>query len=94
LRKIFGSVRNENGSWRIRMNYELIENTDTVRFMESRRIAWLGHVMVMDDKRIPKRILEWKTIGTRTSRETKEEMDCRYRRIYSNNGNKTVEKPM
>ena len=50
------------------MNYErnkLIENADVVRFIKSRRIAWLGHVMRMDDKRTPKRILEWKLIGTR-----------------------------
>jgi hypothetical protein len=51
------------------MNYELNEligNTDVVRFMKSRRIAWLGHVMRMDGKRTPKRILQWKPIGTRT----------------------------
>jgi hypothetical protein len=50
------------------MNYklsELIENADTVRFIKSRRIAWLDHVMWMDDKRTPKRILEWKPIGRR-----------------------------
>ena len=50
------------------MNYELnklIENADIVRFIKSRTIAWLGHVMWMDDKRIPKRLLEWKPIGTR-----------------------------
>jgi hypothetical protein len=50
------------------MNYELdklIENADIVRFIESRRIAWLGHVMWMDDKSTPKRILEWKPVGTR-----------------------------
>jgi len=50
------------------MNYELnelIENADIVRFIKSRRIDWLGHVMRMDDKRTPKRILEWKPIGTR-----------------------------
>ena len=43
------------------MNYELnelIENADTVRFIKSRRIVWLGHVMRMDDKRTPKKILE------------------------------------
>jgi len=63
------SVQNEDGSWRIRMNYELTEligNADIVRFIKSRRIAWLGHVMRMDDKRTPKRILHWKPIGTRT----------------------------
>jgi len=36
-----------------------------LRFIKSRRIAWLGHVMRMDDKRTPKKILEWKPIGTR-----------------------------
>jgi hypothetical protein len=35
-------------------------------FIKSRRIAWLGHVMQMDDKRKPKRILQRKPIGTRT----------------------------
>ena len=57
LRKIFGPVQNEDGSCRIRMNYELnelIENADIVRFIKSRRIAWLGHVMGMDDKRTPR----------------------------------------
>jgi hypothetical protein len=51
LRKIFGPLQNEDGSWRIRMNYELkdlIENADIVRFI-NRRIAWLGHVLRMDD---------------------------------------------
>jgi hypothetical protein len=67
LRKIFGPVQNEDGSWRIRMNYELnelIEDAELVSFIKSRRIDWLGHVMRMDD-RTPKRILEWKPIGTR-----------------------------
>jgi len=34
------------------------------------------------------------TYRYKNQRETKEEMDCRYRRRYANNGNKTVEKPM
>jgi hypothetical protein len=61
LRKIFGPVQNEYGSWRIRMNHklnELIENADILRFIKSRRIAWLGHVMQMDEERTPKRVLE------------------------------------
>jgi len=44
---------------------EILENAYIVRFIKSRRIAWLGHVMRMDDKRTPKRILEWKLTGTR-----------------------------
>jgi hypothetical protein len=36
-----------------------------VRFIKIRRIVWLGHVIRIDDKRTPKRILEWKLIGTR-----------------------------
>jgi hypothetical protein len=69
LRKFFDPVQNENGSWKIRMNYELnklIGNADIVRFIKSGRISWLCHVMRMDDKRTPKRITQWKPIGTRT----------------------------
>ena len=39
---------------------ELIGNADIVRFIKSRRIAWLGHVMRMDENRIAKIVLEWK----------------------------------
>jgi len=41
LRKIFGPVQNEDGSWRIGMNHELnelIENADMVRFIKNRGI--------------------------------------------------------
>jgi hypothetical protein len=50
------------------MNYELselVENADRVRFIKSRRMAWLGHVMRMDEERTRKRLLEWKPIGRR-----------------------------
>ena len=65
---MFGPVQDKDGSWRIRMNHELNEligNADIVRFIKSRWIAWLGNVMRMDEKRIPKRILEWKPTGRR-----------------------------
>jgi hypothetical protein len=43
------------------MNYELnelIENADIVRFIKSRRKAWIGHVMPVEDERTPKKILQ------------------------------------
>jgi hypothetical protein len=67
VRKIFGSMQNENGSWRIRKNYELnelTENVDIKRFVKTEE--QLGcHVMRMDDKRTPKRVLKWKPIRKR-----------------------------
>jgi hypothetical protein len=68
LRKIFGPIQDEDGIWRTRKNQELNEligNADIVRFIKSRRMAWLGHVMRMEGGRIPRRILEWKPIGRR-----------------------------
>jgi len=59
------------------MNHELKEivgNADIVRFIKSRRIAWLGHVMRLDEKRIPKIILEWKPTGRRIRGRIKEKM--------------------
>jgi hypothetical protein len=68
---MFGPVQNKDRSWRIRMNYELNEqigNANIVKFIKSRRISWLGHVIRLDDKKTPKKILQWKPIGTRTRR--------------------------
>ena len=44
---------------------ELVGNADIVRFIKSRRMAWLGYVTRMDGGRMPRRILEWKSVGRR-----------------------------
>ena len=49
----------------------LIKNADVVRFAKSKRMAWLGHVMRMEGKRIPKRVLEWKPTGRRNRGRTR-----------------------
>jgi hypothetical protein len=57
-------AQSEDGSWRIRMNHELnelIENAGIVKFIKSRRIAWLGHVIRTDEKRTPKKIIRVET---------------------------------
>jgi len=61
-------VQNEDGSSRIGMIYEpnqLMANADKMIFIKNRRIAWVGHVMRMDDMSKRKKILDWKPIGTR-----------------------------
>ena len=41
---------------------------DRVRSVKSKRMAWLGHVMRIEGKRIPKRVLAWKPTGRRNRR--------------------------
>jgi hypothetical protein len=68
LRKIFGPLQNKDGFWRIRMSHELnylVKNADIVRYVKSKRMAWLGHVMRMEGERIPKRVQQWKPMGRR-----------------------------
>ena len=65
---MFGPVQDENGIWRIRKNRELNElvgNADILRFMKSRRMAWLGDVTRMDGGGMSRRILECKPMGRR-----------------------------
>jgi hypothetical protein len=45
-----------------------INSTNIPPIVKSKRMAWLGHVMRMEGKRIPKRVLEWKPAGRRTIR--------------------------
>jgi hypothetical protein len=52
-------LQNEDGSWRIKMNYEmneLIKKRGQSKIYEKQKKACLGHLMRMDDKRTPKRI--------------------------------------
>jgi len=60
------------------MKLECSKYPDIVTVIENRRRAWLGHVMWMDDKGTPKKILEWETLGTRFRGRPNEEMDRRY----------------
>jgi hypothetical protein len=44
---------------------KLIEGADTVRFIKAQRIEWLGHIQRMDQARPIKKLLDWKSVGTR-----------------------------
>ena len=67
LRKIFGPINIDN-IWRIRSNMEidkLIKGADIVRFIKAQRIKWLGHIQRMDQARPARKLLDWKSMGTR-----------------------------
>jgi hypothetical protein len=67
IRRIYGPVV-ENNVWRIRYNEELntlLKGEDTVRFIKSQRIRWLGHVERMEDNAMPKRMLKGRLYSKR-----------------------------
>jgi hypothetical protein len=60
LRRIFGPVRDEDGSWRKLHNDEhhsLYSLPNIVRVIKSRRIRWAGHVACMGEGRSVYRVL-------------------------------------
>jgi hypothetical protein len=67
LRRIYGPVR-EGERWRIRSNRELEEilrGEDIMRFVKSRRLAWLGHMERIGEERMQRKLLHGKTEGRR-----------------------------
>jgi hypothetical protein len=69
----------------------LIKNADKVRYVKSKRMAWLSHVMRMEGERIPKRVLEWKPMGRRNREGQRKDGLRTLKKIYRY-GNKRVEK--
>jgi hypothetical protein len=67
VRRIYGPVR-EGERWRIRSNQELEEilgGEDIVKFVKSRRLAWLGHVERMEEERMLRKLLHGRMEGRR-----------------------------
>jgi SOS response regulatory protein OraA/RecX len=67
VRRIYVPVR-EGEQWRIRSNQELEEilrGEDIVKFVKSRRLAWLRHVEWMDEERLSRKLLHGRMEGRR-----------------------------
>jgi hypothetical protein len=68
LRRIFGSERKEDGSWRKLHNdelHDLYSSPNIVRVIKSRRMRWVGHVARMGEGRGVYRVLVGKSEGKR-----------------------------
>jgi hypothetical protein len=67
-RKINGTIKNRDESWRIKTKKEkdlLIKHADVFTYIRAQRIRWIGHNIRMDKERTVKRITEWRpaTVG-------------------------------
>jgi hypothetical protein len=64
----------EGNIWRIKTNKEwreLLRGEDIVRFVKSRRLAWLGHVERMEEESMPRKMLHGRMQEKRCGRPRK-----------------------
>jgi hypothetical protein len=64
IRKMYGRVKNQDGSWRVRTCKEinlLIRLVD----IEAQRINFIGHIVRMGKERMGRRITEWTPVAVR-----------------------------
>jgi hypothetical protein len=62
LRKIYGSTKESDGTWRIKSNDELNRlsgNKNIINYIKAQRLAWFGHVHHMPDSSMVKKVYEW-----------------------------------
>jgi hypothetical protein len=63
LREIFGPTKEDNGNWRIKTNKELdelIKHRNIINFVKAQRLSWFGHINIIPETRIVKKIYKWK----------------------------------
>jgi hypothetical protein len=65
LRSIYGPVQDTNNEWRVRTKQEietLMKEENIDRFIKSQRLAWYGHVNMMEDNKNVKATMKWNPI--------------------------------
>jgi hypothetical protein len=73
LRRIYGPTH-ERGCWRPRWNnklYSLYKEPNIVEDIKIRRLEWAGHIIRMEEERIPKKGCKRKLPHHKTSGKTK-----------------------
>jgi hypothetical protein len=69
LRSIYGPVQDTNNEWRVRTNQEietLMKEENIDRFIKSQRLAWYGHVNMIEDNKNVKAKIKWNPIDRRS----------------------------
>jgi len=76
FRRIYGP-KYENGEWKSRTNRELermSKGVNIVKWIKGRRISWLGHLEIMEEDRMPKKIFTQEVEGTRRRGKTRKRL--------------------
>ena len=63
LRRIFGSTKERDGTWRIKTNdelNELIRHKDIINHIKAQTLCWFGHLHRIPEDRMVKRVYKWK----------------------------------
>jgi hypothetical protein len=69
LRRIFGPVKERDGTWRVKTNDELnklIGNKSIINYIKSQRLGLLGNVHRMLQEIMVKKVYEWKPLAIRS----------------------------
>jgi hypothetical protein len=68
LRRIFGFTKEEDGTWRIKINDELdelIRHKNVINYIKAQRLSWFGHLHRMPEERMVKKVYKWKPMLSR-----------------------------
>jgi hypothetical protein len=68
LRKIFGSKKERDGTWRIKANDELdelIRHKYIITHIKAQRLSWFDHLHRMPEEGMVERVYKWKPMLTR-----------------------------
>jgi hypothetical protein len=68
MRKILGSIRLDDGRWRIKTNQEIsdtLKEQNIIGFIKKQRLKWLGHVERMAEDNNVKKIKRWQPMSKR-----------------------------
>jgi hypothetical protein len=68
LRKIFGSTKKNDGTWKIKTNMELdklIQHRNITKYVKSQRLSWFGHKHRKPETSIVRNIYTSQPLATR-----------------------------
>jgi hypothetical protein len=69
LRRIYGPTKEKDRTWRIKSNKELNRltgNKNIINYTKAQSLAWFGHVHLMPDNSMVKKVYEWSPALTRS----------------------------